>query len=134
MEQKALALGLSPLARIVGMAVGGVKPQLMGIGPVVSSKKAFRQAGIEAEQVDRVEFNEAFAAQVIPTVRELGIPMEKVNVNGGSLAIGHPLGATGARLVGAVAHELRRSGGRYGLATQCIGAGMGISTVLEALH
>jgi len=133
-EEKALALGLSPLARIVGMAVGGVKPQLMGIGPVVSSKKAFRQAGIEADQIDRVEFNEAFAAQVIPSVRELGIPMEKVNVNGGSLAIGHPLGATGARLVGTVAHELRRSGSRYGLATQCIGAGMGISTVLEALH
>jgi len=133
-EEKALALGLSPLARIVGMAVGGVKPQLMGIGPVVSSKKAFRQAGIEAGQIDRVEFNEAFAAQVIPSVRELGISMEKVNVNGGSLAIGHPLGATGARLVGTVAHELRRSGGHYGLATQCIGAGMGISTVLEALH
>lgn len=133
-EEKALALGLSPLARIVGMAVGGVKPQLMGIGPVVSSKKAFRQAGIEADQIDRVEFNEAFAAQVIPSVRELGISMQKVNVNGGSLAIGHPLGATGARLVGTVAHELRRSGGRYGLATQCIGAGMGISTVLEALH
>ena len=133
-EEKALALGLSPLARIVGMAVGGVKPQLMGIGPVVSSKKAFHQAGIEADQIDRVEFNEAFAAQVIPSVRELGIPMEKVNVNGGSLAIGHPLGATGARLVGTVAHELRRSGSRYGLATQCIGAGMGISTVLEALH
>ena len=133
-EEKALALGLSPLARIVGMAVGGVKPQLMGIGPVVSSKKAFRQAGIEADQIDRVEFNEAFAAQVIHSVRELGIPMEKVNVNGGSLAIGHPLGATGARLVGTVAHELRRSGSRYGLATQCIGAGMGISTVLEALH
>ena len=133
-EEKALALGLTPLARIVGMAVGGVKPQLMGIGPVVSSKKALAQANIEAAQIDRVEFNEAFAAQVIPSVRELGIPMEKVNVNGGSLAIGHPLGATGARLVGTVAHELRRSGSRYGLATQCIGAGMGISTVLEALH
>ncbi len=133
-EEKALALGLTPLARIVGMAVGGVKPQLMGIGPVVSSKKALAQANIEAAQIDRVEFNEAFAAQVIPSVRELGISMEKVNVNGGSLAIGHPLGATGARLVGTVAHELRRSGSRYGLATQCIGAGMGISTVLEALQ
>ncbi|NRA08264.1 MAG: thiolase family protein [Myxococcales bacterium] len=133
-EEKALALGLTPLARIVGMAVGGVKPQLMGIGPVVSSKKALAQANIEAAQIDRVEFNEAFAAQVIPSVRELGISMEKVNVNGGSLAIGHPLGATGARLVGTVAHELRRSGSRYGLATQCIGAGMGITTVLEALQ
>ena len=84
-------------------------------------------------QVDRVEFNEAFAAQMLPSVRELGIPMERVNVNGGSLGIGHPLGATGARLVTTVAKELRRSGGRYGLATQCIGAGMGISTVLERL-
>lgn len=132
-EEKASKLGLTPLARIVGMAVGGVKPQLMGLGPVVSSKKALAHAGITADQIDRVEFNEAFAAQVIPSVRELGIAMDKVNVNGGSLAIGHPLGATGARLVATVAHELRRSGGRYGLATQCIGAGMGISTVIERL-
>ncbi|MBW2266947.1 MAG: thiolase family protein [Deltaproteobacteria bacterium] len=132
-EEKALALGLEPLARIVGMGVGGVKPQLMGLGPVVSSKKAFRHAGIEAGQIDRVEFNEAFSAQVIPSLRELGIPADRVNTNGGSLGIGHPLGATGARLVTTVAKELRRSGGRYGLATQCIGAGMGISTVLERL-
>jgi len=132
-EEKALALGLEPLARIVGMAVGGVKPQLMGLGPVVSSKKAIAQAGIRAEQIDRVEFNEAFAAQVLPALSELGIAAGKVNVNGGSLAIGHPLGATGARLVLTVAKELRRSGGRYGLATQCIGAGMGISTVIERL-
>jgi acetyl-CoA acetyltransferase len=116
------------------MAVGGVKPQLMGLGPVVSSKKALERAGIRADQVDRVEFNEAFAAQVIPSIRELGIPADRVNVNGGSLAIGHPLGATGARLVTTVAMELRRSGGRYGLATQCIGAGMGISTVVERLN
>ncbi len=87
----------------------------------------------EPDQIDRVEFNEAFAAQVIPSCKELGIPLEKVNVNGGSLAIGHPLGATGARLVSTVGHELRRSGKRYGLATQCIGAGMGISTIIEAL-
>jgi acetyl-CoA acetyltransferase family protein len=132
-ERKALELGVEPLARIVGMAVGGVKPQLMGLGPVVASKKAFDQAGVRADQIDRVEFNEAFAAQVIPSLRELGIPRERVNVNGGSLAIGHPLGATGARLVATVAHELRRSGGRYGLATQCIGAGMGISTVIERI-
>jgi 3-oxo-5,6-didehydrosuberyl-CoA/3-oxoadipyl-CoA thiolase len=132
-EEKALALGLSPLARITALAVGGVKPQLMGIGPIVSTKKALAQAGIAADQIDRVEFNEAFASQVIVSLRELGIEEEKVNVNGGSLAIGHPLGATGARLVTTVAMELRRSGGRYGLATQCIGAGMGISTVLERL-
>ena len=104
-EEKALALGLSPLARILSVAVGGVKPQLMGIGPVVSSKKALAHAGITAAQIDRVEFNEAFAAQVLPSLQELGIPMDKVNVNGGSLAIGHPLGATGARLVTTVAKE-----------------------------
>jgi acetyl-CoA acetyltransferase family protein len=132
-EEKALALGLEPLARIVGLGVGGVKPQLMGIGPIVSTKKALKHAGIEAGEIDRVEFNEAFAAQVIPSVRDLGIPLDRVNVNGGSIAIGHPLGATGARLVTTVAKELRRSGTRYGLATQCIGAGMGISTILERL-
>jgi acetyl-CoA acetyltransferase family protein len=130
-EEKARALGITPLARIVGIGVGGVKPQLMGIGPIVSTKKALKHAGLRAEQIDRVEFNEAFAAQVLPSVRELGIPMDRVNVNGGSLGIGHPLGATGARLVATVAHELRRSGKRYGLATQCIGAGMGISTIVE---
>ncbi len=132
-EDKAIELGLTPLARIAGFAVGGVKPQLMGLGPVVSSKKAFANAGITADQIDRVEFNEAFAAQVIPSLQELAIPAERVNVNGGSLAIGHPLGATGARLVTTVAMELRRSNTRYGLATQCIGAGMGISTVVERM-
>ncbi|MEE9278980.1 MAG: thiolase family protein [Myxococcota bacterium] len=130
-EEKALELGLEPLVRVVGIGVGGVKPQLMGLGPIPATRKALKHAGITADQIDRVEFNEAFAAQVIPSLRELGIPEEKVNVNGGSLAIGHPLGATGTRLVTTVAKELRRSGTRYGLATQCIGAGMGISTILE---
>jgi acetyl-CoA acetyltransferase family protein len=132
-EEKALALGLEPLARIVGFGIAGVKPQVMGLGPVPSTKKALKHAGITADQIDRVEFNEAFAAQVIPSCKELGIPLDRVNVNGGSIAIGHPLGATGARLVLTVAHELRRSGGKYGLATQCIGAGMGISTIIEAV-
>ncbi len=133
-EDKARELGLTPLARIVGMAVGGVKPQVMGLGPIPATRKALRHAGIEAGQIDRVEFNEAFAAQVLPSCKELGISMDRVNVNGGSIAIGHPLGATGARLVSTVAHELRRSGGRYGLATQCIGVGMGISTIIEAMN
>ncbi len=132
-EEKARALGLTPLARIVGIGVGGVKPQVMGLGPIPSTKKALLHAGITADQIDRVEFNEAFAAQVIPSCKELGISLDRVNVNGGSIAIGHPLGATGARLVSTVAHELRRSGKRYGLATQCIGAGMGISTIIEAM-
>ncbi len=132
-EEKARELGLEPLAAIVGIGVGGVKPQLMGIGPIVSTRKALKNAGIEAGDIDRVEFNEAFAAQVLPTLTELGIPEERVNVNGGSIAIGHPLGATGARLVTTVAKELRRSNKRYGLATQCIGAGMGISTIVERM-
>jgi acetyl-CoA acetyltransferase family protein len=130
-EEKALALGLDPLARITGFGVAGVKPQVMGLGPVPSTNKALKHAGLAMEQIDRVEFNEAFAAQIIPSARELGIPMEKLNVNGGALAIGHPLGATGGRLVLSLAHELRRSNSDYGLATQCIGAGMGITTVLE---
>ncbi len=132
-EDKARELGLTPLARIIGMGVAGVKPQLMGLGPIPSTNKALHHAGITADKIDRVEFNEAFAAQVIPSCKELGISMDKVNVNGGSIAIGHPLGATGARLVSTVAHELRRSGKRYGLATQCIGVGMGISTIIEAM-
>ena len=132
-EEKAKELGLEPLARIIGFGVAGVKPQVMGLGPIPASKKALAHAGVSPDQIDRVEFNEAFAAQVIPSCKELGISLDKVNVNGGSLAIGHPLGATGARLVSTVAKELRRSGKRYGLATQCIGAGMGISTIVEAL-
>ena len=132
-EEMALELGLEPIARIIGLAVGGVKPQLMGLGPIVSTKKALRMAGLEPGQIDRCEFNEAFAAQVIPSVTDMGLDPDCVNVNGGSIAIGHPLGATGARLVTTVAKELRRSNTRYGLATQCIGAGMGISTVLENL-
>lgn len=132
-EEKAIAMGLEPLARVVGFGVAGVKPQVMGLGPVPSTNKALKHAGLTMDQIDRVEFNEAFAAQVIPSARELGIPMEKLNVNGGALAIGHPLGATGGRLVLTLAHELRRSNSTYGLATQCIGAGMGITTVLERL-
>jgi len=132
-EEKALALGLEPLARIIGLGVGGVKPQLMGIGPIVSSKKALKHAGLEAAQIERTEFNEAFAAQVIPSVIDIGLDPAQVNVNGGSVALGHPLGATGARLVTTVAKELRRSGTKYGLATQCIGAGMGITTIVESL-
>jgi acetyl-CoA acetyltransferase family protein len=132
-EEKALELGLTPLARIIGVGVAGVKPQVMGLGPIPSTHKALKNAGIQASQLDRVEFNEAFASQVIPSLRDLGIPEERVNVNGGSIALGHPLGATGCRLVTTVAHELRRSGKKYGLATQCIGAGMGISTIIERL-
>jgi len=130
-EDMALKLGISPIARIKAWAVGGVKQQIMGVGPVVAIKKALKHAEMEPDEIDRVEFNEAFAHQVIPTLKECNIPEEKVNVNGGSLGIGHPIGATGSRLLMAVAHELRRSGKKYGLATQCIGAGQGIATILE---
>ncbi len=130
-EEKALELGLEPLARMVGWGNGGVKQQLMGVGPVVSTKKALKHAGLEPDQIDRVEFNEAFAAQVIPTLKEVGIPEEKVNVNGGSIGIGHPIGATGCRMAMTLCKELRRSGKRYGLITQCIGAGQGATTVFE---
>jgi len=132
-EEMALELGLEPLARIIGFGVAGVKQQLMGLGPIPATKKALKHAGLTADQIDRWEFNEAFAAQVIPSQSELGIPDEKLNVNGGALAIGHPLGATGGRLVLSLAHELRRSNLTYGVATQCIGAGMGITTVLQRI-
>ena len=132
-ERKAAELGLEPLARLIGFGVGGVKPQIMGLGPVPATRKALAHAGVEAGEIDRIEFNEAFAAQVIPSVQEIGLNPDAVNVNGGSLAIGHPLGATGTRLVTTVARELQRSGSKYGLATQCIGAGMGISTIIEAV-
>ena len=132
-EEKALDLGLEPLARIVGWGNAGVKQYLMGIGPVPSTIKALKHAGLEPDQIDRVEFNEAFACQVIASLKELGIPADRVNVNGGSIGIGHPIGATGGRLLLTVAKELRRSGKRYGLATQCIGAGQGATTILEAI-
>jgi acetyl-CoA acetyltransferase family protein len=130
-EEKALELGLEPLARMIGWGNGGVKQQIMGLGPVVSTKKALRHAGLEPGQIDRVEFNEAFAAQVIPTLKEVSIPEEKTNVNGGSIGIGHPIGATGCRMAMTLCKELRRSGTRYGLITQCIGAGQGATTVFE---
>jgi len=130
-EELAKKIGQEFLARIIGWGNGGVKQQIMGIGPIVSSKKALRHAGLEPGQIDRVEFNEAFAAQVIPTLKEVGISEEKVNVNGGSIGIGHPIGATGARLIMTVCKELKRSNKRYGLCTQCVGPGQGATTIFE---
>jgi acetyl-CoA acyltransferase len=132
-EEMAIKLGLEPLARIIGIGNGGVKQQIMGMGPVVSTKKALKHAGLEPDQIDRVEFNEAFACQVITSLKELGIPEEKVNVNGGSLGIGHPIGATGARLMFTVCKELRNSNKRYGLCTQCVGTGQGATTIFERM-
>jgi acetyl-CoA acyltransferase len=123
---------LIPLARVAGYAVSGCAPEIMGIGPVEATRKALARAGVSAGDLDVVEMNEAFAVQVLACCRELGIDPESLNRDGGAIALGHPLGATGARLVGKAAMILKRDGGRYGLATQCIGGGQGIALVLEA--
>jgi 3-oxoadipyl-CoA thiolase len=124
-------LGRKPLARLVASAVAGVEPKYMGIGPIPATRQVLARAGIAAGDLDLVELNEAFAAQAIPCIRELGFDPVRVNVNGGAIAIGHPLGASGARLVTTLAHELGRRGGRFGLATMCIGVGQGIAAVIE---
>jgi acetyl-CoA C-acetyltransferase len=124
-------LGVNPLARWVVSAPAGVDPGYMGVGPVPATRKALERAGLTMDDIDLVELNEAFAAQVVASQRELGIDGEQLNVNGGAIAIGHPLGASGARLVGTLAHELKARGGRYGLATLCIGVGQGLATVIE---
>jgi 3-oxoadipyl-CoA thiolase len=126
-------LKLKPLARIVTTAVAGVDPSVMGIGPIPATRKALERAGIKASDLALVELNEAFAAQSIPCIRELGLDPAKVNIYGGAIALGHPLGATGARMVTTLVHALRRTGGRYGLATMCIGVGQGIAMILENL-
>ena len=123
--------GREPLARVVASAVAGVHPDVMGIGPVPATRKALARAGIGVGDVDLVELNEAFAAQSVACIRELGLDPEKVNVNGGAIALGHPLGATGAKILTTLVHELKRRGGRYGLATMCIGVGQGIALVVE---
>jgi acetyl-CoA acyltransferase len=130
-EQGLRRHGLEPKARIVSSGAAGVHPDIMGIGPVPASEKALGRAGISAEDLDLVELNEAFASQSLASLRLLQVDPEKVNVNGGAIAIGHPLGASGARILTTLVHELVRRQGRYGLATMCIGVGQGISTVIE---
>jgi 3-oxoadipyl-CoA thiolase len=124
-EEKARELGLEPLGRFVGAAAAGVDPRVMGIGPIPAVRKLLSRAGVEAGDLDLIELNEAFASQSLVVIRELGLDPEKVNVNGGAIAIGHPLGMSGARLVVTLLHELRRRGGRLGLATLCVGVGQG---------
>lgn len=124
---------LEPLARIKSIAVAGCKPEIMGIGPVGSSKKALKRAGISVDDLDVVELNEAFSSQALASIRDLGLDISKINMDGGAIALGHPLGATGARITGKAAQILKRQGGRYALATQCIGGGQGIATILESL-
>ena len=130
-EEKARELGVEPLGRFVASAVAGVDPRVMGIGPMPAVRKVLGRAGIEASDLDLVELNEAFASQSLQVIRELGLDPERVNVNGGAIALGHPLGMSGARLVVSLLHELRRRGGRYGLATLCVGVGQGQAAIFE---
>jgi 3-oxoadipyl-CoA thiolase len=130
-EEKARELGIEPMGAFVGSAVAGVDPRVMGIGPVPAVQKLLARAGVEVSDLDLVELNEAFAAQSIPVIRELGLDPARVNVNGGAIAVGHPLGMSGARLVVSLLHELRARGGRYGLATLCVGVGQGQAALFE---
>ncbi len=130
-EEKARSLGAEPLGAFVASAVAGVDPRVMGIGPVPAVRKLLGRSGVTVEQLDLVELNEAFASQSLAVVRELGLDEEKVNVNGGAIAIGHPLGMSGARLTVTLLHELRRRGGRYGIATMCVGVGQGQAALFE---
>ncbi len=131
---RARELGLRPLARIVSTAVAGVDPAIMGYGPVPASRKALERAGIGVDDLDLVELNEAFASQSLVCIDELGLDPARVNVNGGAIALGHPLGMSGGRLITMLVHELARTGGRFGLATMCIGVGQGIATVVERIE
>jgi acetyl-CoA acetyltransferase family protein len=119
------------MARIVTSAVAGVEPRVMGVGPILATRKVLKRAGLSVDDLDLIELNEAFAAQSLASIRELGLDPEKVNVNGGAIALGHPLGCSGARILTTLVHELERRGGRYGLATMCIGVGQGIATIIE---
>jgi 3-oxoadipyl-CoA thiolase len=132
-EAGARQLGAEPLARIVSFGVAGVDPAYMGIGPVEAIPRALAAAGLSLDQLDLVELNEAFASQVLACARELGIDEERLNVNGGAIALGHPLGCSGARLAGTLVRELRRRNGKYGVATMCVGVGQGLATVFEAV-
>ncbi len=132
-EDYAARKGLAPIARIRSFAVAGCRPEVMGIGPVPASKKALERAGLSVADIDIIELNEAFASQSLACIRDLGLDTARVNIDGGAIALGHPLGATGARIVGKAAALLKREGKRHALATQCIGGGQGIATVLEAV-
>jgi acetyl-CoA acetyltransferase family protein len=122
---------LTPMARILGTAVAGVDPSCMGLGPIPATRKLLARLGLSVGDLDLIELNEAFAAQAIPCIRELGLDPARVNVSGGAIALGHPLGASGARMAATMVHALHRTGGRYGLVTMCVGVGQGIAMVIE---
>jgi acetyl-CoA acyltransferase len=130
---RAAALGLTPLARFVGYATAGVKPELFGIGPVPAIRKVLKQTGLTLDQIDLIELNEAFAAQALACMKELGLDPEKVNVNGGAIALGHPLGCTGAKLTATIINEMHRRKARYGMVTMCVGGGMGAAGIFERM-
>ncbi|MGB5702824.1 MAG: acetyl-CoA C-acetyltransferase [Polyangiales bacterium] len=132
-DTRAKELGITPLARIVSTGVSAINPEIMGLGPVEASKQALGRAGLTMKEIDLVEINEAFAAQVVPSARELGIPVDKLNVNGGAIALGHPFGQTGARIMTTLIHNLQSRDGRYGLETMCVGGGQGMAAVIERL-
>lgn len=131
---KARELGIKPMARVVHDAFAGVPPQIMGIGPIASTKKVLAQTGMTIDQIDLIELNEAFASQSLAVIRELGFDMEKTNVNGGAIALGHPVGATGARLMTTLLYEMQRRKSRYGMVTLCIGGGQGGSMIVEGIY
>ena len=132
-DRKAAELGLTPLARIVATGVSGISPEIMGLGPVQATRNALRHAGMSIDDIDLVEINEAFAAQVIPSYRELGIDHDLLNVNGGAIALGHPFGMTGARITSTLINSLRWHDQQIGLETMCVGGGMGMAMILERL-
>ena len=133
-RRRADELGLKPLARFVSFAVGGVPPEIMGMGPVVAVPKALKLAGLKLEDIDIIELNEAFGCQALAVMRELGMDPERVNVNGGAIALGHPLGASGAKLTVQILGEMRRRGSKYGMVTMCVGGGQGAATIFENLQ
>ena len=132
-DTKAEQLGLSPLARIVSSGVTGLNPEIMGMGPVEACRQALGRAGLTIDDIDQVEINEAFAAQVLPSAKHLGIDLDKLNPNGGAIALGHPFGMTGARIMTTLLNGLEDSGGRYGLESMCVGGGQGMAMVVERL-
>jgi acetyl-CoA C-acetyltransferase len=132
-DTRAQALGLTPLARIVASGVSALNPEIMGLGPIEACRQALGRAGLTIDDIDLVEINEAFAAQVLPSAKHLGIDHAKLNVNGGAIALGHPFGMTGARIMGTLINGLQDTGGRYGLETMCVGGGQGMAMIIERL-
>jgi acetyl-CoA C-acetyltransferase len=132
-DVRARELGIRARARIVSSGLSGLNPEIMGLGPIEASRQALARAGLTMDDIDLVEINEAFAAQVLPSAKHLGVPLSKLNVRGGAIALGHPFGMTGARIMTTLLHSLEESGGRYGLETMCVGGGQGMAMIIERL-